>query len=69
MLMPDSPLTAERLADLAIESAKKLDNGKDGISYLISAKANGIETPLSPGYEEAIIRRLSASGLEDALVH
>jgi cation transport regulator ChaC len=63
--IPD--VNAEKLASLAIESAQTLDNERDGISYLIRAKANGIQTPLSDGYEQEIIRRLKASDLEDAL--
>ena len=62
-----NPLTPEKLADLAIESARELDNGRDGISYLIAAKENGIVTPLSVAYEEEIIRRLGAHDLPDAL--
>ena len=38
------PLTAEHLADLAIKSARQLGNGRDGITYLIDAKRNGITT-------------------------
>jgi hypothetical protein len=46
-----APLDAEVLATLAIESARQLDNGRDGISYLLDAKRNGIVTPLSAPYE------------------
>ena len=45
-----APLDAEVLATLAIESARQLDNGRDGISYLLDAKRNGIVTPLSAPY-------------------
>lgn len=64
-----SDINAEKLADLAIESAKSEAgrNGKDGISYLISVKRQGISTPLMPGYEKEILRKTSASGLDDAL--
>ena len=62
-----SPLTPEKLAELAIESARKLNNRKDGISYLIAAQDNGIVTALSEAYEEEIIRRLGARDLPDAL--
>jgi hypothetical protein len=62
-----TPLTPERLAELAIESARCERGGRDGITYLIDAKRNGIVTPLSPGYEQAILRRTGASSLEDAL--
>jgi SEC-C motif len=56
-----------KLAQLAIESAKRLDNGRDGISYLAAAKRNGVETPLSGLYEQEILRQLGAADLEDAL--
>jgi cation transport regulator ChaC len=62
-----APLNAEVLAALAIESAQKLDDGRDGISYLRDAKRNGIATPLSAPYEREILRRMQAVTLEDAL--
>jgi hypothetical protein len=62
-----TPLTPEHLAGLAIESARRERGGRDGISYLINAKRNGIVTPLSPGYEQAILRQTGASSLENAL--
>jgi hypothetical protein len=55
------------LARLAIESARQLDNGRDGISYLLRAKRNGIVTPLSGPYEQEILRGTQSSTLEDAL--
>ena len=60
---------AEKLADLAIKSAKAEagQNGKDGISYLLSVKRQGISTPLIQGYESEILRKTGASSLEDAL--
>ena len=63
-------LSATKLADLAIESAKAKAGrtGKDGISYLISVKRQGISTPLMPDYESEILRRTGASSLDDALV-
>jgi hypothetical protein len=61
------PLNAEVLATLAIESAQQLDNGRDGISYLLHAKRNGIVTPLSGPYEREILRRTQSNTLEDAL--
>jgi hypothetical protein len=61
------PLTAERLAELAIESARQLGNGRDGVTYLIDAKRNGITTPLSNAYEREILRRTQASDLTEAL--
>jgi hypothetical protein len=62
-----TPLTAEHLAELAIESARQERSGRDGISYLIDAKANGIETPLSGPYEREILRRTDTRNLGDAL--
>lgn len=59
--------TAETLAKLAIASARELGDGRDGISYLITAKKNGINTPLSAAYEEEVIRQMQADSLDDAL--
>lgn len=61
--------TPEELARLAIESAKADagTRGKDGISYLIDAKRNGIRTPLMDGYEREILRQTGTQTLEDAL--
>ncbi|KPM17626.1 hypothetical protein VM77_10065 [Citromicrobium sp. JL31] len=61
------PLTAETLATHAIESVGKAAPGRDGISYLIAAKENGIETALSPGYETEILRQSGCADLEQAL--
>ncbi len=61
------PLTAEHLAQLAIKSACELGNGRDGITYLINAKRNGITTPLSDAYEREILRRMEARNLTEAL--
>jgi hypothetical protein len=44
-----------------------LDNGRDGISYLLDAKRNGIVTPLSAPYELEILRRTETTTLGDAL--
>lgn len=62
-------LTPQNLASLAIESArcKKVEKGKDGISYLISAKQFGIVTPLMKEYEKEILRRTETKTLEEAL--
>ena len=62
-----TPLTAERLATLALESARTERSGRDGISYLINAKRNGIVTPLSRPYELEILRRTGAPDLTAAL--
>jgi hypothetical protein len=61
------PLLPAELARLAIESAKQLDNGLDGISYLLNAKRDGVSTPLMPAYEAEILRRTGTSNLEEAL--
>jgi hypothetical protein len=61
------PLTAEHLADLAIQSARKLKNGRDGISYLIAARENEIKTPLSSRYEADILKKMGAVDLRDAV--
>ena len=64
----DSP-TPEKLAKLAIKSAKckSGENGKDGISYLISLKRQNIVTPLMPEYEKMILKLLKVDKIEDAL--
>jgi hypothetical protein len=62
-----APLNAQRLAELAIESARLERTGRDGITYLIDAKRNGITTPLSDAYEQEILCRTSARDLDDAL--
>ena len=63
------PLTARRLAELSIASAQssELAKGRDGISYLIAAKRNGIVTLLTPEYEREILELTSVKSLEDAL--
>lgn len=60
------PLTATELAQRAIDSAKALIDRRDGISYLIDAKRNGIITPLSGDYETEIIRLSGECSLEAA---
>jgi hypothetical protein len=63
------PLNADELAQRAIASACSqfgVDR-KDGISYLIGAKAAGIETPLRADYESAILHALDVTSLEEAL--
>lgn len=61
------PLSADILADLAIESAKQLADGRDGITYLKNVLACGIVTPLSPSYEASILRKTGAADLTSAL--
>ena len=60
-------LTPENLAVPAIRSVRCAGEGRDGITYLIRAKENGIRTPLMPDYERAILGKLGADSLEDAL--
>lgn len=62
-------VTPEYLAELAIKSAKSDSGkkGKDGISYLISLKRQGIATPLMLRYEETILAKTGTRSLEDAL--
>jgi hypothetical protein len=62
-----SPLTAVHLAELAIKSARLERTGRDGITYLIDAKHNGITTPLSVDYEQEILRQTQTSNLHEAL--
>lgn len=62
-----APITAETLARLAIQSARKAAPGKDGISYLMNAMRSGIVTPLTPAYEAAILTETEASDLAAAL--
>jgi hypothetical protein len=46
----------------------KLADGRDGISYLLDVKRNGILTPLSGRYEHEILRRMKTRSLDDALM-
>lgn len=61
------PLTPKHLAKLAIESARKLIDGCDGISYLMNSSMHGIETPLSAAYASEIVRELGFTDLTQAL--
>jgi hypothetical protein len=61
------PLTAVHLAELAIESARRERTGRDGISYLNTAKRNGIRTSLSDAYEREILHRTNSRDLNEAL--
>ena len=60
--------TPEHLADLAICSARRKAGAKhrDGISYLISVKKQGTQTPLMQDYEAAILQKATAQTLDDA---
>ena len=62
------PVTPERLAALAIESASGEAGAhrRDGISYLEGQKRRGIETPLMPAYEAEVLSRTGAASLADA---
>ncbi|MFQ5962077.1 MAG: hypothetical protein ACE5MG_11840 [Candidatus Methylomirabilales bacterium] len=64
-----TPLTPQTLAELAIQSCRGQagEQGRDGISYLLAAKRNGITTPLMGEYEGEILRRVGAETLEGAL--
>ena len=57
-----------KLAELAIHSAGSDAGreGKDGIKYLIDVKKNGVQTPLMPEYERAILRIMGIETLERA---
>ena len=59
--------TPGELAALAIGSLAEAEPGRDGVSYLIAAKAAGIATPLMPEYEAEILRLAGAPSLEDVL--
>ena len=61
-------LTADRLAELAICSARGEAgaNRKDGISYLASVLRQRITTPLTPCYKAAILRKTRARDLDEA---
>lgn len=54
------------LAELAIRSARSDADrsGRDGITYLMEVKSNGVETPLMPEYEREILRLAGAGTLE-----
>ncbi len=60
-------VSAEKLAQCAIESVAKAPEGKDGISYLIGAIEHGIQTALSDEYAAEILRRTGANALDEAL--
>lgn len=66
--IPD-PVTPHKLAELALHSVKhpKGQNGRDGISYLMSIKKFGVKTILSADYERAILELTETCTLENAL--
>jgi len=59
--------TVAVLADLAIASARQIDDGRDGISYLLKAIEGGIETDLSAAYAQEILDRTHTTSLAAAL--
>jgi hypothetical protein len=62
------PLTAQRLAELAVRSAAGSVGAeqRDGISYLRQQKGRGVLTPLMPAYEEAVLALAGACDLTAA---
>lgn len=60
------PVTQKSLARLAIQSVARTDKNRDGITYLIDAKRNGIATPLTESYEAEILRQSKCASLEEA---
>ena len=61
-------VTSDSLAELAIRSARRNAGAtrNDGISYLASVLRQGITTPLTPGYEAAILQKTGAGDLDEA---
>ena len=57
---------ANELATHAIESVKKADTAKDGITYLLDAMAAGIKTPLTDSYYKEILLQTKSRSLEEA---
>ena len=62
------PLTADELAELAIDSATAPAGARrrDGISYLQQQKRRGLVTPLMFSYEKAVLARTGARDLDRA---
>lgn len=62
-------ITPEILADLAIESfnSNAVEYGRDGISYLNNNIVNGIITPLTDEYKNAILKRMNVNSLKEIL--
>lgn len=59
--------TAADLATKAIESVAAAPEGRDGITYLMSAVQCGIETPLTADYKAEILKQTMTLTLEEAL--
>ncbi|MGF1473929.1 MAG: hypothetical protein ACFB50_19605 [Rubrobacteraceae bacterium] len=64
--IPD--LSPRGLAERAIRSAESHvgRRKRDGITYLLDVKKNGVETPLMPEYEKEILRLTATETLEQA---
>ena len=58
---------AQELAQRAIRSVESAQDGMDGISYLMSNIAAGIETRLTQAYKAEILRQTKAQSLDEAL--
>jgi len=67
-IAPTPNLTPDKLASLAIDSARSKFGAqrRDGISYLIDIKSRGNKTPLMGEYEEKILDGTKTSNLEEA---
>jgi hypothetical protein len=63
-----SPLTAGKLAELAIKSASSGAGAqrRDGISYLDQQQRRGLVTPLTGPYEAAVLAQTGAQTLAEA---
>ena len=59
--------TPADLAACAIQSVRRAEGGKDGISYLINAMACGIQTPLTEAYRDEILKQTKTASLQEAL--
>jgi cation transport regulator ChaC len=65
--IPDSQLTADHLADLAITSvASAQDVKRNGIRYLADNVERRIVTPLTDAYIDAVLRKTEARDLREA---
>jgi hypothetical protein len=62
----DNP-DAKELATRTIQSVKAAKDGMDGISYLMSNLALGIETPLTQVYKAEVLRQTMTETLQEAL--
>jgi hypothetical protein len=60
-------VTPKQLAECAIASVAKTEQGKDGISYLIQVTNSGVKTSLADAYVAAIFEITNTTSLPDAL--